>query len=652
MIVGTAGHVDHGKSALVRALTGVDPDRLAEEKRRGISIELGFAYMPTADGSVIGFVDVPGHEHFIHNMLAGATGIDFVLLAVAADDGAMPQTVEHLAIVDLLGLSRGLVALTKIDLVSAPRRAEVTAEIARLLAGTGMAGAEIVEVSAVTGEGVDDLRARLLAAARQPPRRRADGRFRLAIDRSFTLRGVGTVVTGAVLSGAVSVGDRVSIGPSGLTARVRSIHAQNRPAERGVAGQRCALNLAGDGIAAGAIARGEMALDPGLHAPTARIDARLKLLASESEAIRLWLPARLHHAATEVGARIVPLDAAPPAPGGEGWVQLVLDRPIAAAAGDRFVLRDTSAQRTVGGGYFVDPRAPARRRRTPERLAQLAAMAADDPREAMTRLLDLPPYYLDLTAFLRDRALAADFADDLDPVRLAARGTTYSLSRQSWTALQQSLRAVLAAFHGANPDAAGAAPDALRRLVEPRLPAPLFAAALAELARRRVVAVSGGLARLPDHATHLTPAQDALWQRISALLNGPERFHPPRLADIATALALGESDARAAMKLAARLGLVGEVAPDRFFTRAALAEIADIVAALAQSSDDGQFGAAQLRDRLDTGRKAAIELLEYFDRRGVTLRRGDRRRVDPRRLQSFRHDLAPSIDPNRSDRPG
>ncbi len=258
VIIGTAGHIDHGKTALVRALTGVDTDRLKEEKARGISIDLGFAYLPSPGGSVLGFVDVPGHEKFIHNMLAGATGIDFVLLVVAADDGIMPQTREHLAIIDLLGITRGIVALTKADLVDAARRAEVVSAITRALAATGLAGAEIVPVSAITGEGVDDLRARLFGFSQAIDARSARGRFRMAVDRSFTLAGAGTVVTGTVLSGAVSVGDRVTVSPAGLVARVRSIHAQNRATERGVAGQRCALNLTGDGVSKEAVARGEI----------------------------------------------------------------------------------------------------------------------------------------------------------------------------------------------------------------------------------------------------------------------------------------------------------------------------------------------------------------------------------------------------------
>ena len=410
MIVGTAGHIDHGKTSLVRALTGVDTDRLKEEKARGISIDLGFAYLPAPDGAVLGFVDVPGHEKFVHNMLAGATGIDFVLLVIAADDGVMPQTREHLAIVDLLGITRGVVALTKIDLAAPAQQAKVLADIGDLLQGTGLEGAEVVAVSTVTNDGIDALREKLFDAAHTIRARATAERFRLAVDRSFTLAGAGTVVTGTVLSGAVATGDHVTISPSGLVARVRSLHAQNRPTERGVAGQRCALNLAGDGISKDAIARGQVVLDPDLHAPTDRIDATLRLLATEQKPVTQWMPARLHHAATEIGARIVLLGDAPIPPGGEAPVQIVLERPIAAAAGDRFVLRDTTAQRTIGGGKFLDLRAPSRKRRTPERLAQLQAHTIEDPERALAALLDIAPHYVDLTAF-RARPRAQRNAD-------------------------------------------------------------------------------------------------------------------------------------------------------------------------------------------------------------------------------------------------
>ncbi|MCB1545266.1 MAG: selenocysteine-specific translation elongation factor, partial [Rhodoblastus sp.] len=337
MIVGTAGHIDHGKSSLVRALTGVDTDRLKEEKARGISIDLGFAYAPAPDGSVLGFVDVPGHEKFVHTMLAGATGVDFVLLVVAADDGIMPQTREHLAILDMLGLERGTVALTKCDMVAPERIAEVSAEIDNLLASSQLAGAEVMPVSSVTGAGVEHLRQRLFEASAVTAARTGEGGFRFAVDRSFTLSGAGTVVTGIVLSGEVAIGDRVVVSPSGRAARVRSIHAQNRAAERGRAGERCALNLSGDNISKDAIARGDFVLTPELHAPTDRIDVSFRLLASEKKPIGQWTPLRLHHAASDVAARLVLLGDDPIAPGDEVFAQLVLEKPIAAAVGDRFV---------------------------------------------------------------------------------------------------------------------------------------------------------------------------------------------------------------------------------------------------------------------------------------------------------------------------
>jgi len=639
MIVGTSGHVDHGKTALVRALTGVDTDRLKEEKARGISIDLGFAYMPAADGQILGFVDVPGHERFVHNMLAGVAGIDFVLLVVAADDGVMPQTREHLAILDLLGVSRGLCVLTKTDLVPPSRREEVKGDLRALLAGTGLEDAEIVEASSATGAGIDDLRARLIAEAASAPRRPEAGRFRLAVDRSFTLAGAGTVVTGTVLSGAVATGDQLRLSPSGLGARVRSIHAQNRPAERGRAGERVALNLAGDGVGKDAIARGDVALDPSLHAPTSRIDVELRVLASEPKPLGAWLPVRLHHAAVELGARLVPLSADDLPPGARGWVQLVLERPIAAASGDRFILRDTSSSRTIAGGVFVDLRAPSRKRRTPERLKQLAALALPDPAASVAALLDLPPHYLDLSAFARDRALGAGevaaLADRLGLVRLAAGEAVYALAAKGWTGLRQGLAQALAAFHKENPDLQGVPREKLRMKLSPRLPPPAFAAALQALMKLGEVAADGAWLRLPSHQARLTPDQENLWARIRPLLGGAERFRPPRVRDLAGALNVPENAVRALLKLAARMGRVDEVAHDHFFLRPALAETVAICSDLAAQAEGNWIAAADLRDRLDNGRKVAIQILEFFDRHDVTFRRGDLRRLNPHRLDLF-----------------
>jgi selenocysteine-specific elongation factor len=639
VIIGTAGHIDHGKTALVGALTGVNTDRLKEEKARGISIDLGFAYLPAPDGSVLGFVDVPGHEKFIRNMLAGATGIDFVLLVVAADDSVMPQTLEHLAIVDLLGIRQGCVALTKADLADATRRDEVTAEIHETLSGTGLAGADIVPVSTVTGEGIDALRTVLFNAAAVHGARAASGRFRLAVDRSFTLAGAGTIVTGTVLSGAVAVGDRVTVSPAGLAARVRSIHAQNRPTERGQAGERCALNLVGEDISREAITRGDVVLESELHAPTARIDATLRVLASERRPVSHWLPVRLHHAAAEVGARVALLDVAPIAPGAEGRVQLVLDTPLAAAVEDRFVLRDTSAQRTIAGGRFLDLRAPARRRRTPERRAQLDAHALQGARRALATLLACAPHYVDLSSFARDRALAAvemeKIVADLKVVMLPVADTRLGLSETTARDLKVTVTSALRAFHHDHGEAPGLDIEQLRRTCAPRLPAPAFRALLQVFAETRDLSVEGAVVRLPTHSVQLRPQDEKLFARFKPLLSDADRFRPPRVRDIAATLAIPEQQVRALCKQLAKLGRLDEVAPDHFFLRTTVAEMAHMLPGLAAAAPGGEFSAAQLRDRLDNGRKVAIQILEFFDRHGVTARRGDLRRTNAQRINLF-----------------
>ena len=349
MIVGLAGHIDHGKTALVKALTGVAGDRLKDEKARGITIDLGFAYMPTRSGQPIGFIDVPGHERFVHTMLAGASGVDFALLTIAVDDGIMPQTLEHLAILDLLGVDRGVVVLTKADLASS----DAIERVAR--AGES----DDRDDNACACGGPDRLGAdrRGRGRAARPSRRggwracaigQRGKRFRLAVDRVFTLSGVGVVATGTVLSGSVHLGDRIQLSPSGLFARVRSLHAQNRPAEAAHEGERCALNLTGPDITKDAIRRGDVALDPELHAPTDRIDARIRRPPSRDKAGRTMVPCPASSCGDGSWRAHRPVRRQADRSGEEADVQLVLERPIAAAAHDRFVVRDVSAQRTLG----------------------------------------------------------------------------------------------------------------------------------------------------------------------------------------------------------------------------------------------------------------------------------------------------------------
>lgn len=632
MIVGTAGHIDHGKTALVKALTGIDADRLAEEKARGITIDLGFAYADLGGGAITGFVDVPGHERLIHTMLAGAGGIDLALLVVAADDGVMPQTREHVAILDLLGIGRGIVALTKADLADAARREAVAAEIRAALSGTALADAPILPVSSLTGEGIDALRAALIAAEAETTARHADGPMRLAVDRSFTLSGAGTVVTGTVLTGRVAVGDPVIVSPDGLPARVRAIHAQNRPATEGLAGQRCALNLAGEAISKDAIHRGDVVLTPALHAPTERIDAWLTVLPTEPKPIGTWFPARLHSHAVEAGARIVPLSD-PIQPGGSGPVQIVLDRPIAAAVHDRFILRDVSASRTIGGGRLLDLRAPARKRRTPERLALIGAARATDPGAALAAMLAVAP--VDLPGFARDRSLSQ--AALAQAIRSADASTIgdLAISRATLDSLQAQVTETLAQFHQDNPDLPGLGRERLRLALQPRLPKDAFLSFLRAESDQARATLDGAFVRLPGHEVRLTPEDEALWDRIAPALGGDTRFRPPRVRDFATDFGIDEREVRRVLRLTQRLGRTDQIAHDHFFARPVTAEMVAIIRDVAAQTADGWFTAPAFRDRVQNGRKVAIEILDFFDRHGLTLRRGDFRRINPHRADLF-----------------
>lgn len=639
MIVGTAGHIDHGKTSLVRALTGVDTDRLKEEQRRGITIELGFAYLPRPSGDIIGFVDVPGHERLVHTMLAGATGIDFALLVVAADDGVMPQTREHLAIIDLLGIRRGAVALSKCDLASPERLAEVSSEIRAVLAGTGLADAEIVPVSTVTDEGVANLLALLDREAAATRLRPADGRFRLAIDRSFSLRGAGTVVTGTVLSGRVAVGDHVMTSPAGLEARVRSVHAQNTAATLGLAGQRCAIALVGPKIDPESVVRGDVLLDPTLHSPTNRIDVTLKLLPSERKAISQWLPVKFHHGSAERNARVLALKSGGIAPGDGDYAQIILDRPAAMAAGDRFVLRDSAASRTIGGGTILDLRPPERHRATPARRAELEILSDHDPMAVLRGLLEGGRSFIDLAAFFRDRAAAGGLVDEavqaFGLVTFIDGDRVVALTAETWQAYATEVAATLDRFHAEKPDLPGLGQERLRLALSPRLPAPAFARALQRLVTEGQVILDRSWVRRPGHEVRLSPEEEKIWSRIAPMLSGEARFRPPRVRDIAKSLRIDEGFIRRLFKLAARRGDVDEIAQDHYFLGPTVVEMADAARTLAAADAGGEFTVIAFRDRLDNGRKVAIHILEFFDRQGLTMRRGDIRRINPHKRDLF-----------------
>lgn len=628
MIVATAGHIDHGKTLLVKTLTGVDTDRLPEEKARGISIDLGFAYWPLESGAVIGFVDVPGHERFIRNMLAGVCGIDYALLVVAADDGVMPQTVEHLQILDLLGIRHGIAAVTKSDRVAPERVDAVRAQVAGLLAPTRLSGAEILPVSAITGTGIEDLRARLAAAAAVHAARAAEGQhFRFAIDRAFTIAGSGTVVTGTVFNGAVAVGDRLVISPRGTPVRVRGVQMRGKPAQRAQAGQRCALNLTGADLES--VARGDWALDEAIHAPTQRVEARITVLASEKAPLVHWTPVHVHLATADVTARVsIPRERAI-APGGSALAQLVLSKPVGTLNGDRFIIRDQSARRTLGGGVIVDPYPRPARRATDVRLAELAALGQGDPVAALAAMVRDSPAGVDLGRFERIFGLKPERAAALyEAAGLALLGKDHRTGITRARRDEVRGRAVDAVrdFHRAQPQAVGMEPAALKKRVAPHLPAEAFQALMRELADERKLEITGGGLRAPGHDATSNPEDQRLWQLVLPALRAAGLSAPP-VPELAAALKLKESTLKDFLHRKSRTGEIVRVPPDRFYPRATLATLAATAHALARSTPAGTFTAAQYRDATGLGRGLAIEILEALDTLGITQRIGDARKA-------------------------
>ena len=621
MIVGTAGHIDHGKTTLVRALTGVDTDRLKEEKARGISIELGYAYTPLDNGDVLGLIDVPGHEKLIHTMAAGACGIDFALLVIAADDGVMPQTREHLAILQLLGVTHGAIALTKCDRVDSARRAQVRDEIAAWLHDSTLADAPVFETRATDADdaGVAALKRHLGDAAIAWRARRDDGLFRLAVDRVFTLAGQGTVVTGTAFAGQSKAGDTLAIVRTGGAARVRSIHAQNRPVDVGHAGERCALNLAG--VDKADVERGDTVADARLVATSPRIDVELTLLADAGLTLTHWAPLHVHLGTLHRVAHVALLDGESLAAGQRMRVQLVFDEPVFALPGDRFIVRNPQATRTVGGGRVLDPFGPVRKRRTPARRAWLDALAIwlDEgrldallgeaplgiPRATLTHLTGFAPGALTLP----DDALAIGQHG-------SAANDGWVIARAHWRALQAKTVDTLHAYHERMPDEQGIDAARLRRMAAPLAGDALWRALVDALVEGGDAARSGPWLHLPSHTVNLDAREEALAQTLLPLIR-EGRFDPPWVRDLARETGAAEEAVRALLRKLARRGDVHQVVRDLFYHADVVRDLAMLVAQLVRAREGG-LDAATFRDATGLGRKRAIQILEFFDRVGYT----------------------------------
>ena len=627
MIIATAGHVDHGKTSLIKALTGTDTDRLPEEKKRGLTIDLGFAYQTLANGQRVGFIDVPGHEKFVRNMLAGVGGIDFALIIIAADDGPMPQTREHLAILGYMGLTRGAVALSKIDRVSPERLTAVRNEIDGLLAGTDLAEAPVFPLSAITGDGVSDLARHLQQQAAVTPPRSTAGNFRLSIDRAFTIKGAGLVVTGTAVAGEVHIGDQLSLSPSGIQVRVRGLHVQDQQADKGQAGQRCAINITGD-MGKDDIHRGNWLLAPAAHAPVNRLDARLHVAASETRPLKHWAPVHLHLGAGDFSCRVAVLEGGSITPGENGLVQLVTDAPVAALKGDHFVLRDQSARRTIAGGVIVDPFSPARGRARPARLTAIRAMEKPEPIEALKALLAGQPGGTNLAAFATAHNLkpeeTATFFDTADLIQIADGKIFWGLSSARWNEISTDVLAAVSDWHLNHPHTLGASARELIGGVAGHPAEAILKAALHQQRQNGALVCRGPLFHLPGHSAQPQPQDLEMWQRTEPLLR-EGGLRPLRVRELTEALQIKLQQTEKFLTRAAATGWVLRVARNRYFLPETLLDLAEIAKMLASESDTDRIDIADFRDRTGIGRNLAIEVLEFFDSIGLTRRDGNTR---------------------------
>lgn len=634
MLIATSGHIDHGKTSLVRALTGVETDRLPAEKERGITIDLGFAYWPQDGAATIGFVDVPGHERFVRNMLAGAAPVDFALLVVAADDGVMPQTVEHAEILDLLGIARGAVAITKIDLVDDARIASVASDVTRLLSRTSLRDAPHYPVSTATGDGLADLAEALRRANRATPPRQIEMRnFRMAVDRAFSIKGSGTVVTGAALDGVLTVGDRLVLSPRGTELRVRGLQSAGKAVDRVAAGQRCAINLSG--IERSELHRGDWLVVQPMHAPTQRLTVRLRVLAG-ADTLNHNTHVHLHHGTADLTARVLIPGRSRIGPGEEGLADLVLDHPTGAATGDRFVLRDQSGQHTIGGGIVLDPFAPQRRRRE-NRDAVIAALGQRDPADALAELLALPGQELDTRAFERRFNLKPEVAEHLyrgANAVLYGKGGTRALPARRLAQAANDLRDRLQDFHAAVPEAEGMTlADCSASLADP-ISRQAVQVVLRSLASRGVIEQAGGLVRLAGHKARTDDTATRGWHEI---LKAAEGLSQPSFGLGDLAKATGQSEKAVAERIAAQRGSgdIWRISDSRYLLREHLFTLATKGLALSGTKTDG-FSVAEFRDHTGIGRNLAIPLLEFFDRIGLSQRKGELRRIRPEYMDVLR----------------
>ncbi|HEY52840.1 MAG TPA: selenocysteine-specific translation elongation factor [Caldilineae bacterium] len=625
-VIATAGHVDHGKSALVLALTGMDPDRLNEEKARGMTIDLGFAWMALPSGEPVGIVDVPGHIDFIKNMLAGVGGVDAALLVVAADEGVMPQTLEHLAILDLLDAPRGVVALTKIDLVDEPEwLALVEEEVRETLASTSLAGSPILPVSAMTGQGIPELVAALSDTLVAAPPRLDTGRPRLPIDRVFTIAGFGTVVTGTLLDGSLRTGDEVVIEPGEIRGRIRGLQTHKTKIEVAEPGSRVAVNLSG--LHPDQLHRGQVLTFPGVVRGSKRVDVRLRALPDAPALLQHNMEITFHSAAAESFGRLRLLEGDELLPGDVTWAQIELRQPLAVARGDHYIIRRPSPSATLGGGVIVDP-SPRRRhrRRRPDLFARFEVLLQGEPGDILEALIaregpltaeqvlvatDLPAAQAQNAL---DELLAAGRVQPLDSSQAAGP----LLTPTAWTVLRARLQDQLAAYHASNPLRQGMPREEMKNRLQPRSgwSTRLFNVIIARAVVDGVVREQGSLLAAPEFEVRFSSDQQTAADRLLARFDA-NPYTPPT---VKQSLEVVDEDVLNAL---IEQGVLLRVASDVLFKREAYEQMVERIRQHLQTH--GQITVGECRDMFGASRKYMLGLLEYLDQQRITRREGDAR---------------------------
>ncbi len=628
LILGTAGHIDHGKTSLVKALTGIDTDRLKEEKARGITIELGFAHLDLPGGFELGIVDVPGHERFVRSMVAGVGGMDLVMLVIAADEGVMPQTREHLDICQLLGVKKGLVALTKTDMVDPDWLGLVTEEVRDYLAGSFLEAAPIMPVSSRTGEGLDRLKDELARLAGEVEEKNGDGPFRLPVDRVFTITGFGTVVTGTLLSGEINLGNEVEVLPAALPCRVRGIQTHGRKADKGAAGQRVAVNL--QGVEHTEIFRGDIVVPRGIYRPTRAIDARLDYLQTAPRELKHRATLRLHSATYEVPAKVILIDRDALLPGESTYVQLRLAKPVLLLPGDPFVLRTYSPQATLAGGTVLDPAPLRRRRRSAEARELLQALESGEETEkirlmvAASLLSGLPLEEIVNRTGMSVKRIESALAALLSAGELiqVVKDPRIFLSRHAFGTLKTRLHTELQSYLKDNPMKEGMGKEELKSRIPKRSDLRFFGPCLAALEKEGKAVAERDLVNLPGRKSGVAAEQVDLQAGVATTLR-KGGMEPPTIKEFCEALGCTEKEALEHLNFLAREGKAVKVKSDIFYAAEPFAAIREKL--IAHLRTTGEITPPEFRELTGLSRKFMIPLLEYFDSVKLTIRAGDKR---------------------------